>query len=70
MKEGRLDQLRRPLSYKGTRKESLNRIGLLKERKNLTVTFLGEQTDQVVKAEISKTKNQQVMFMQPFQMTY
>ncbi len=31
----------------------------------LTVTFLGEQADHVVRAEVSKTRNQQVMFMPP-----
>ncbi|MCI5130293.1 MAG: hypothetical protein D3904_01935 [Candidatus Electrothrix sp. EH2] len=32
-------------------------------QKFLTVTFLGEQADWVVKAEISKARNQQFIFM-------
>ena len=33
--------------------------------KNLTVTFLGEQADWISKAEVSKARNQQLMFMDP-----
>ena len=33
--------------------------------KILTVTFLGEQADWISKAEVSKARNQQLMFMDP-----
>ncbi|MCW5213610.1 hypothetical protein VU04_11980 [Desulfobulbus sp. TB] len=38
--------------------------------KFLTVTFLGEQADWGIKAEISRARNQQVILMPPFQMTF
>ncbi|MCI5166757.1 MAG: hypothetical protein D3903_11845 [Candidatus Electrothrix sp. GM3_4] len=36
----------------------------------LTVTFLGEQADWIIKDEISRAINQQLIFMPSFQMTY
>ncbi|MCI5148218.1 MAG: hypothetical protein D3916_02245 [Candidatus Electrothrix sp. MAN1_4] len=36
----------------------------------LTVTFLGEQVDWIIKAEISRARNQQFMLLPLFQMTY
>ncbi|MCI5149248.1 MAG: hypothetical protein D3916_07665, partial [Candidatus Electrothrix sp. MAN1_4] len=42
-------------------------LELLKEF--LTVTFLGEQADWIIKAEISRARNQQFMLMLLFQMT-
>ena len=34
-------------------------------KESLTVTFLGEQADWISKAEVSKARNQQLMFMDP-----